>query len=317
MLRRKRREIRSKYKNYKNNLKSKAVSAHTHVIHGKYEIEAPSKLSVIDNIEETLLFFDDIHLCIKKQRKILLKLRNVNYITTDAILYMLSQIEYNLMMGRKAQISGDVPEDENCKKIMETSGFFKHVYYSGALKEDPNTFAIETGTKVKPQVAKAVKDFAAERLVLMRAAPKGLFKSLIECMANTKNHAYKLDSIYTKWWLMASYDKDARKVHFTFLDNGLTIPETIRKNFFEYVKQIYGGQKDGSLIYSALNGEFRTKTGAKHRGKGLPNLYSTAKNNEIENLIIISRRGFVNTSTDSVVELNKHFYGTLISWDFV
>lgn len=290
---------------------------HTHIHTGKhYEIDAPSNFSLTSNVEDTLQFFQEVHDCIINHRKIYLNLSNISEITTDSILYMLAQIEYNRYIGNKAQITGNVPDNINCRKLLETSGFFKYIYYQGSLHTDSNMFTIVRDAKVRPVIAKAVKDFSMDRLVLMRSSPRGLYKTLIECMANTRNHAYASQSIYTKWWLMASFNDDLRMIRITFLDNGFSIPKTIRKNLGDYIKQITGFQKDSTLIFSALKGEFRTQTGQSYRGKGLPDIYKHALDNKIENLIIISKNGYVNASQGISKELENSFYGTLLTWDF-
>lgn len=54
-----------------------------------------------------------------------------------------------------------------------------------------------------------------------------------------------------------------------------------------------------------------------YRGKGLPKIYEYSKNRNIENLVVISRNGYVDVANGIVKDLNEKFYGTLLSWDFV
>ena len=46
---------------------------------------------------------------------------------------------------------------------------------------------------------------------------------------------------------------------------------------------------DAILIKSALEGEFRTSTGQRHRGKGLPSIYDNVRQKYFSNLRIISK----------------------------
>jgi hypothetical protein len=122
---------------------------------------------------------------------------------------------------------------------------------------------------------------------------------------------------------MAAHREHLKPLHFTFLDNGLTIPATIRRNLGEYLADIAGvllpvvQTQDHRLIESALKGDFRTKTGVVYRGKGLPKIYEYSNNRNIENLVVISRNGYVGVANGIVKDLNEKFYGTLLSWDFV
>ncbi len=201
---------------------------------GRIEIAAPSNFSLINNIEGTLTFFNTIEQYIKKQKDIFFDLSNIQELTTDTILYILSYIEYNRSNYYRARISGNEPTQNDCKELLRSSGFFKHVYSQGhsILKSDPNIFSIESGIKVLSPIAAEIKKFAKERLGMPEISEaKSIYKNIIECMANTKHHAYLTGSPYCKWWVMASFDENTKKIHFTFLDNGLSIPTTLKKNF--------------------------------------------------------------------------------------
>lgn len=118
---------------------------------------------------------------------------------------------------------------------------------------------------------------------------------------------------------MASFDEKSNRVHFTFLDNGFGIPLTIRRRFGEKIRRLLGAEvRDGDLIKSALKGEFRTRTRAVYRGKGLPQIFQTAQSKKIENLILLSKKGYVDCCPMlETKELNVSLYGTLLSWDIM
>lgn len=293
--------------------------------HGRIEIPAPSNFSLITNTDETIAFFTEIDDCINHHRNIFFDLSGVKEITSDAILYLLSRIDYKRTHFHGFQLSGNEPTDECCKQIFQTSGFYNYVYavHPSLKKADPNVFSIKSDRLADGSKAKEVCEFTRKCLGL--SDTKDIYVNIIECMGNTKNHAYKLTDIYKKWWLMASYHPELNKLRYTFVDNGDGIPATIRKKWHERVQQLtsvllgdsVGRLKDSILIESALKGEFRrTQTGLPHRGKGLPKMYKTAKNKKLDNLIIISKRGYVNCSTDTMEELRGRFHGTLLSWEF-
>lgn len=285
---------------------------------GTYHIEAPENFSLINNVSETIQFFDAFYNAMKRRDKIFINLRNVKTMTTDVILYILSHLEYNkTKFGQRANILGSNPKDEKCNKIFETSGFYDYVYHNKTLTTDPAIYTIKHGSKVLGVIAKEIKDFTIKTLGVTKADVKSIYRNIVECMQNTNNHAYNPESKYNSWWLMASYDSTCEKVCFTFLDNGLTIPRTIKKRYGESFKNLLGIQADGKLILSTLQGDFqRTATRIKHRGKGLPMIYSTATNKQIEDLHLLSRRGFVDAINNKSVELKNTFHGTLLTWSY-
>ena len=284
----------------------------------------PSNFSLIGNPEEMLSFFHDVNIYVEKGEHIFFDMAAIDKMTTDAILYMLSQFEYYKHRYKNYVISGNVPAIEECRDIFISSGFYKYVRASNAgLQSNANVLTVRSGSQVEPEVARDVTYFARDRLANRDTQiSKSMYSTMIECMANTKNHAYK--SLGGKWWLMAAYREQAKAVHFTFLDNGITIPVTIKKNFKEYVANIAGTilpvvqtTQDCKLIESALKGEFRTTTGMSYRGKGLPKIYQYSRNKNIENLAVVSRNGYIDLASATTYDLNKKFFGTLLSWDFV
>jgi hypothetical protein len=53
-----------------------------------------------------------------------------------------------------------------------------------------------------------------------------------------------------------------------------------------------------------------------YRGKGLPKIYESFKNDDIADLIIVSDAAFVNYSSQEFYDLDRAFGGTLVSWSF-
>lgn len=289
-------------------------------------IKAPANFSVIDNTEDMLEYFRNIDVCIENNNEIYLDMSEITEISVESILYMLSRMDYYKSRHSHVSIYGNSPSDINSKNKFEDSGFSKFVYtHSKSKRINSDVYSIKSDENVDPIIAKEVIDFSKEHLSNNKLLDsKGVYATLIECMANTQNHAYKNGHrSLTKWWLMAEYDKNNDSVKFAFLDNGLGIPNTIRKNFSEKIKELFLFEalkiKDSALILSSLHGDFRTKTKLKNRGKGLPRIYSFAKSGRIKNLNILSKEALIKCDEniqDTVIDLNGKFYGTLFTWTF-
>ena len=301
-------------------------SSYKYIKRGKdrVEIKAPKEFSLINNPDETLEFFKAIDEKIERKENIYIDLALVENLTTDAILYMLSRMEFRKVSHSTSNISGNVPKSEECNKIFETSGFYKFVYSNKFdMVSDPKVYSITTDTIVWPEKAKEAKVFTLKCLGKKESNDaKKIYEIIIECMTNAKQHAYASSNKFAKWWLMASFQERQSKVCFTFMDNGYGIPKTLRKRMheplIELAKKTFRSSIDADLIFSALEGDFlRTKTGERYRGKGLPKIYETFRNDKIVNLKVISRRGYVDCSKGHKKSLRKPFHGTLLSWEFV
>ncbi len=298
---------------------------------GYLVLSAPEDYSLINNVDETLVYFSQIDAAIAKKHKVYLDLSNVKRITTEVILYMLSRLDFNRRLFHdQISFAGNAPSDDKCKHIFLTSGFLEYMNspYAKNVKNDPSVYSIQSDHKVLGPKAKEVTDFAKNSLGIV-SDNKKIYPMIIECMGNTNNHAYKNQDQYKKWWLMASHQKDGNKVSLSFVDNGQGIPNTIRKNFREIVQTIADSITlplfdakarvlDSALIESALKGDFkRTRTGLSHRGNGLPWMFKNAQAQYIDDLVIISKKGYVDCGKSITRELDAVFHGTLLSWSFV
>jgi hypothetical protein len=185
--------------------------------------------------------------------------------------------------------------------------------------DNSKILSVKSGQFAKGSIAKQVIDFSKGILNQSKTSQsRSIYGTIIECMVNTKHHAYHDLNHNWKWWLMALPNEKNDRIQFAFLDNGAGIPTTVKKKFSERVNRLFGNNSsDCKLIHSALQGEYRTRMKDKWRGKGLPKIYDHYNNKYIENLHIISNHGYVDCKNDVIKELNEKFHGTLLSWDFV
>lgn len=307
---------------------TKKIPRYRHIKKGKnrVKITAPPIFSIVNNTEEMLRFFIETKKYVSQKMLINFDMSGIKQMTADGILYMLSLFDYWEKCYGVLNVSGNIPCDETCKMLLIDSGFFNYVR-STIKHNQSNThiLSIESDSLADGLIAQKVIDFTYNHLGKEKTnESKSIYAMLIECMGNTKQHAYREGDPLPRWWLIALYDKNINKVSFAFVDNGSGIPGTVKKKFGEVIKQImdniFGTTKkveDNILLTSALNGEFRTKTQKGYRGNGLPKILSYSKKKIIDNLIIISNNGYVNCSTSDSKELIGKFNGTLLSWDFV
>ncbi|MGD1046398.1 MAG: hypothetical protein ABR936_13895 [Bacteroidota bacterium] len=288
--------------------------------HNKIEINVPSSFSIVTNPEEMLEFYNAIYYYASKDQAIYLEMSDIMHISADAILYTISLFDHLEHKFRFGKLSGSFPKNERIKNVLLESSFFNYIHANFPYNPDNSKIlSVKSGRNAEGKIAKQVMDFSTGILKQNKTSQsKSIYGTIIECMVNTKHHAYHDLDHKWKWWLMALPNEDNNKIQFAFLDNGAGIPTTVKKNFTEKVNRLFGSNSpDCNLIHSALLGHYRTRMKDKWRGKGLPKIYSYFNSNYIENLHIVSNHGYVDCKKDLVKEMNDKFHGTLLSWDFV
>ncbi|MBV5277472.1 MAG: hypothetical protein J0647_00205 [Campylobacteraceae bacterium] len=290
----------------------------------RHKIPMPDNFSLVDNIESTLKFFDDLLTHASKHIPVFIDSRNVKKMTPDAILYFILIIEEVRSKYSQYSISGNSPKDKLCRKLLHESGFLNYVRsYLSKYNEDTDIFTIRDGINTESTIAQDVLKYVRKNIGINKPTleTKAIFTVIIEGMANTHNHAGEKGSGDRKKWYLMAYYSEIGEIHFVFLDSGVGIPKTIRQDFSEKVRIKLAireeGVMDHQLIMSALAGEFRTQTNEKKRGKGLPKINDLAKDEKIKDLVIISNKGYVNASNGINHKLEGKFHGTLLSWKMV
>lgn len=292
-------------------------------------MRAPSVFSIIEATSDTLKFMSRLHNSIRKKYHVNIDMSAIEYMSEDAILYMLSRLDYFNKKYPNQRISGNFPDDEKCKEILVRSGFPDYVVTDSKYKRKyfGDVYPITKGFEIEGKIADDIINFTKRKLRISDATSSQIYGVIIESITNSNNHAYRPQDLPENcWWTIAIPDKKHRKVHFTTLDNGDGIPSTIRREFWEQLQALSGFKKgskewDVKLIISALQGAFRTSTGKEERGTGLPTIFGATQLKGIANLTIISNFAYIVCDNDLKIRstkiLDSKFHGTLISWDFI
>ncbi|KAB2836870.1 MAG: hypothetical protein F9K48_00665 [Candidatus Brocadia sp.] len=314
-----RRRLRKKIKKFKKRL-FKGVEGKRFFYRRPWQIKeeevlCPAYFSIIQNPEEMAQFFVRLESSISDGCKLIsLNFNDVSKITEDSILYLLSFFNRH----KNIRFRGTYPKDKNCSQLLIDSGFFETIKQKTLqLPSDPNIFTIKFGNFFCIKTIISVINFLMTKFQVSNPTlmqTQFLYRTFIECMVNTKNHAYRKINQFSKWWIIAQFNPDTNVVHFTFLDNGFGIPVTVRKYLGEKIRAKFIGN-DAGLIKSTLKGEGRTQTRQRHRGKGLPSIFEFFNFSKISNLIVVSNKGYYNCETGQALNLKGKFKGTIISWD--
>ena len=288
----------------------------------KHEFHAPLDFSLINNPEETSMFFSNLISFIKDKRNfgksLFIDISSISSLTIDALMYLLAIINnLNANFRNKFSFSGNEPSNATVKKMFSESGFYHFVRYQGAepLQKNEDNVQIASGEDCDTSLAKRISDFVSEKANVNKRSCSFLYSMIIELMSNTYKHAYTENSIlYPRWYCYAEYD-GSNMISFSFMDIGMGIPATVQKNFAEKI-DFLGLKADNKYIISALNGDFRTATQKEYRGKGLPKIKEFCSANQICNLHILANKADVQVFQEhyQARDIDSTLSGTLFYW---
>jgi len=288
----------------------------------------PSIFSIIDNPEETINFFNKIITQVENirinenksfSRNFLINMENTTHITCDALMYLLTIIR-NTRGVKLLPINwrGNFPKDKEMNQFLKNSGFLK---YMETAKENlirtSRNIQIETGKGYVYtdgiDIRKKVIDFTCKKVNKSNIEINFLFTMLTEMITNISDHAYDKENLFEHSWYIF-VENDADKIKYTFMDNGLGIPTTIKKKRFEEFLESFNLDKEYKYIEAGVSGiEKRSKTGQIERGNGLPSIYEQFTSNKISNLVIISNRAYY--LKDYSRDLENDLKGTIFCWE--
>ena len=312
--------------------KKKKVTGFNNYIMQRYGIKKDNKLNFVaprvfslkDNPEETIVFFEKIINRRNSQRthtSLFIDSSKVDVLDITAIMYLVAIIrDVHRNKVHRCRFEGNLPDNEEARRVFINSGFLDYVHVNGKIKTnntDKKRIQIVFDKEVDGPLAKLICNFVHEACGYSRIDTFPLYNILVEMMTNTTQHAYKkgINGV-NGWYLYAENLND--RVRFVFLDTGLGIPTTVRKNFWEKVLPL---SRDCDLVKSALDGEYRTQTKLENRGKGLPQISDCFSKGLLQNVFIYSGQGCckltnVNKNYD-LLEYNGKIFGTLFSWEIL
>ncbi len=297
-----------------------------------YFLRVPDDFSILNNASETIKFFSDVFEMINVcsiQDSIFFDMENTKNVTPDAIMYLIAVIN-NTRRVRTLKISckGNIPLSPSARKLIESVGFYNYVkpLRTFAEPKDSERIKILHGEDPNGETTSQLCDFVNDKInSKSMLETKRLYPILVELMTNVRQHAYKgfAGTLQPRWYTYAeNRDKDIR---FVFLDTGQGIPNTVRKDWAERIRDLFGdvagNSGDSDYIEAALKGDFRTETNQRFRGKGLPEVYNSVISSEgrLTELSIISGHGKCYVSCDGSIEkeyMDNPFEGTLFMWSF-
>jgi hypothetical protein len=282
------------------------------------KVAAPSVFSLIENPDETLKFFARLDAVGTSKRAMpLIHLEDVTRMTIDAVLLLISKIKALETIG--IGIAGNAPKDEAVKNVLIQSDFFSQISNKPADYRSDGKSGILTkrvGKRVREDICQELVHFATSRVFGSVRKNGGLYRALVECMANTRDHATIGQRRLEPWWVTAYFDKSTGIAHFAFLDNGVGIFESARmRTALQMIGKFLNILNPSDVLMDILDNNLGSRTGLPYRGKGLPAIKRALVRNQISNLRIITNQAFLDVSLRKGGVLPRPFNGTCLTWE--
>jgi hypothetical protein len=290
-------------------------------VYDKVKRQAPSHFSIADNPRESVSYLNSVHRALRVAN-VHADLAKVSDVTPDALLAL---VTYADRRRGGTKLTGSIPQHKPAKKTVETCGFAELVRgleVAGDAKRgfvETRTMFASRGHEIDGAIAQSFV-LRACRLAQVPYSPI-LYSNLVECMANTNNHAGQEPGSIS-WRLMAAFDEASRLLRFVFMDPGRGICKTARRRLpsisddSELLMALLN--PDGVGVYQRLKAGLphSTRTRMRGRGRGLRKIAQSVDRGALRRLVVVANEGYVDVGARRSFRLNDGgFHGTLIYWE--
>ncbi len=284
------------------------------------KITFPSRVRLIEEPNETLSHFNQAYKYYKKGHNVDYDLSDIIQFSPESIAVLaacIASIQFTQNMGSR----GNLPKNYILRKVFKESGFFDHVNIlnenlKAISKKSAQLLHKVTNDKVETGIAKDACRYMMPKLNAKYIDDlEPLYVIIIEAMQNTNNHASGKSKIEYDWWIYRYLDKSKGIVHFTFLDIGVGVFNSLPvMNFLRRLKNTANISSNLDLVEDLLNGKIKSRTKRKDRGKGIPQIYEQSKDEMFKDFYILSNDILIDAKNDINLKLEEEFYGTLYYW---
>lgn len=276
------------------------------------KIVLPEELSIVNNTEQVLSDFNYYQKMLKEGYDIEFDLSKVQSMTPETLAFLVSNVADKNVV-RNNRIKGNFPKNLKITEMLFDSGFFNFVKTRSARPKVKHRLIHKTTDyKVEVDEAKKACLLSVNHTFGNDTKFRPLYEILIECMANTKNHAYKADEPKYDWWLFV-YKKPNNVTAVTFLDLGIGIFRSYP--VLHHVRFKKGLSSNAKIINDLYSGKIKSRTKSTQRGKGIPHIYNHSQNSNFSKFYLITNDVFSNMKTGEKFELKQELNGTLYYWE--
>ena len=276
-------------------------------------------------------FRDD---CLGSQNRIILNFEKTEIATPAAMLLLIAEVDRaKRILGSKFLVSFTQTNNTRIRHLLGQIGFYDLCDMIAPrvdldiLEDNVRHWRFATGQRADEDTSDA---FAAIEGLIGPQLRGGMWKGVSEAVINSVQHAYVQPRgvpgprmNHRRWWMLSQETSDALTV--VVCDLGIGIPRSLPLNWDESILSriaplVSESGPDAIALKAALT-LGRTGTGKKHRGKGLPQIWSAVQGaDRVEKcgIMIHSNKGKIAWSGKTGEELAKQFsssiFGTVVMW---
>lgn len=235
-----------------------------------------------------------------------LDLSKVNEIDHYAVLILLTMVNY--LNIKKVSVTGNIPLNVKALNILEESDFFSWVKTGHKFKKKGKDLIYTIGKDSADQDSYADRIYEImEHLTGSPQRYQPLYNVLGEIQINSIEHSNKNDDA-PNWFMSVHYETN--KCLITMADIGKGIVNTLNLLFSQKTLKFIKGSGHGDVLLKLFKGDYQSSTREPNRNNGLPDIYSSIKDNKITNLNVISNKGWLVLPEGKTFNLGINFPGT-------
>lgn len=239
-------------------------------------------------------------------RRFIFDLSNVTKLDEAMINLLLTVANYLEILG--FDYGGNFPEDEECRTMLEISGFFDHVKTNVQIKSAQDTiFTISGDDKTNDQAIGAQIKKITKALTGVEDTFQPLYTTLGEIAANSVEHA-NADKDKKNWFMSVHYEQS--RVLIMMADIGSGILKTMNLRWKQELLNELWNEAPSDILKNMFAGKYQSSTREKNRNNGLPDMVPRVQSNYLNNIIVVSNNAIYDFSGNSTRTLNNSFPGT-------
>ncbi|MEZ5427288.1 MAG: hypothetical protein R2747_13545 [Pyrinomonadaceae bacterium] len=279
-------------------------------------IDAPSNFSFVNDPDTFIDFLSELKMIVFSGKSVIVDLSDIKEITNDALIALQSVIQ-DKKVPRDVKVFIQQPNDERLSDRLEESGINEEAVGFNRDIAPPSSGRFRQKNSVEADMEKANEliRFATRKLFGRKMRLLDVQRILSECIDNTTFHANPEKKLAEMWWATVYYNSKKGIAHFSILDNGIGIIESLKIKFATELTLLFKYGNNAKLMAAIFKGKVKSRTGKANRGRGLPGIFKARSRHEFTNLVVISNNVFVNFDRKEYKLLKNSFSGTFFYWE--
>jgi hypothetical protein len=249
---------------------------------------------------------------------VFIDLEGVERFSSDALLLMRAVI--NDAEGLFTNVGGNLPSRPAVAAKVKQSGFFRgFVRPPGDLPPPQGMMRRKNDRLVESAVAAELVDFAVQHVSVPAEVAVASYKTLVELMSNTHNHAGETRAgggrtTGQRQWYASAYC-EGETAYFSFVDLGVGILRSAApRSFLRTLRTSISSYGEEKLLGDVFRGNIGASAEIPGRGFGLPTMRAAAEAGLLPHLRVVTASIIGDVDRLQFRTLNTALRGTVFRW---